>query len=379
MKKIVVTLIRKLISPSMRFNLREKISWLREQLDRARFWRWEIARLPWRENGSYSIFYVGRKSRRELAQILLGIKDATQTETDASSQTVLVSELPIPFALCVPKYLRAIVPLGRPIEEIMAEFDSELRRSIRKKRPHYRMQQALSDTDIEYADRELLRPYASARHGNSANQMPLETVRRFAKEFGRLDFVLKDDNVIACLLGTEYVCAGERYWILDRFGYHESIFSDPKKLGETNSMNNHLELEWAIESGYDYYDIALVFARPDDGLLKWKKRRGATLRTIGLRGYSHFYLRLPRVGAAKFLWDAPLFAMERHKLTLHLGLPDGLNDDEITNRFHEMGFNGLSKVYLHCVKLPSEQLLEMVQGLYAQHKSQPHVEVIAST
>jgi hypothetical protein len=225
----------------------------------------------------------------------------------------------------------------------------------------------------------MLQPYATARHGSSANQMPSEMVRRFALEFGRLDLVLLDDKVVACLLAMESIRAGKRYWLLDRFGYTEAVFSDPKRLRETNSMNTQLALEWAIENGFDYYDIGLCFARPDDGLLRWKRRRGAVPETIGLRGYGYFHIRLPKVGVAQFLWDAPLFAVERRKLTLHLGLPDGPNDEEVANRYREMGFRGLFKVYLHCAKPPGDHLLEKLHSIYAHQKSPPEVTVISST
>jgi hypothetical protein len=93
----------------------------------------------------------------------------------------------------------------------------------------------------------------------------------------------------------------------------------------------------------------------------------------------YFHIRLPKVGAAQFLWEAPLFAVECHKLTLHLGLPDGPSDEEFTNRYREMSFGGLHKVYLHCVKPPGEHILGMLLGLYAHHKFPPSVEIIAST
>jgi hypothetical protein len=382
MKIFATTMIRKILSPSTRIELREAAAWLREQLDRACLWRWEIARLPQREDSPYDILYVGRKAHRELAKILLGVEgviDVRTVDAKEPSRKVFVSEMPIPGALCVPQYLRAIVTLGRPIEEIMAGYDGELRRSIRKQRPRYHLHQALSDTEIDRADRELLRPYASARHGSSANQMPSEMVRRFALEFGRLDLVLLGDEVVACLLGIGITRSGKRYWLIDRFGYPEAVFSDPKRLRETNSVNSHLALEWAIENGFDYYDIGLCFARPDDGLLQWKRRRGAAPDTIGLRGYGYFYIRLPRRGEAQFLWDTPLFAVERHKLTLHLGLPDGPNDEQFMARYRQMGFEGLFKVYLHCAKPPSEHLLTLLHGLYKDHKSPPIIENIAST
>jgi hypothetical protein len=382
MRKYAAAIYRKFLSPSMRFELRENAAWLGEKLDLARIWRWDIVRLPGRFDYRYDILYLGRKAHLKLAKILLGLEDETEKKEanqDVPRRKILVSEIPIPGALSVPQYVRAIVPLGRPIEEIMTEYDSELRRSLRKHRSSYRMQQAMSDIEIEHADREMLQPYATARHGSSANQMPSEMVRRFALEFGRLDLVFLGDQVVACLLAMESIRAGKRYWLLDRFGYTEEVFSDPKRLRETNSMNTHLALEWAIQNGFDYYDIGLCFARPDDGLLKWKRRRGAVPETIGLRGYGHFHIRLPKTGAAQFLWDSPLFAIERHKLTLHLGLPDGPNDDEVSKRYREMGFGGLFKVYLHCARPPGETLLKTLRGYYAHQKSPPIVEITLSS
>lgn len=366
----------------MRFEISQMRAWIREQLDRACLWRWEITRLGTKNNSPYDIQYAGRKAHCELARIILGIENCTapdQVSAKASSRTVLVSEMPIPGALCVPHYLRASVPLGRTVEEIMATYDDKLRRSIRKHRPLYRMQQALSDAEIDHADRKMLYPYAIARHGSSANQKSSAEVRRCALEFGRLDIVLSGDEVVACLLGNEHIRRGKRYWLVDRFGYPEAVFSDPKRLGVINSINNHIALEWAVENGYDYYDIGLCFGRPDDGLLQWKKRRGAELDRIGLRGYGYFHIRLPQAGAAQFLWDTPLFAVEREDMTLHLGLPDGPGDDEFLARYRQMNFAGLSKIYLHSERPPGENLLASLRGFYQHLKSPPVVESIAST
>jgi hypothetical protein len=83
---------------------------------------------------------------------------------------------------------------------------------------------------------------------------------------------------------------------------------------------------------------------------------------------------LPKVGVAQFLWETPLFAVEGKKLTLHLGLPDGPSDEEIAERYREMGFGGLSRVYLHCAKAPPEKLLETLRGRYSHLKSPPAME-----
>jgi hypothetical protein len=90
------------------------------------------------------------------------------------------------------------------------------------------------------------------------------------------------------------------------------------------------------------------------------------------------FVRLPKTGAAQFLWETPLFAVEGKKLTLHLGLPDGPSDDEIASRYREMGFGGLSKIYLHCARKPQESVLETLRGRYSHLKTAPIMECVIS-
>ncbi|MHC8400573.1 hypothetical protein ACYZTX_14115 [Pseudomonas sp. MDT1-17] len=380
MKKYIKTLIRKFISPSMRFELRKAIAWLRDILGRACFWRWEIARFKLRENSTYDILYVGRKTQREFVKVLLGSEFQTvdsQLKLEKSDRTVWVSEMPTLGALYVPQYLSAVVPLSRSIEDITARYNTELRRNLRKNRLRYRMKQALNDDEIEIADREMLKPYARARHGAAASQIESHEVQRVAKSAGRLDLVLLEDEIVACHLGCVITRAGKRYWSTVRFGYPDAVFSDAKKLREVNSITTFMALEWAIENGFDYYDIGTCLARPDDGLLEWKRRRGGDIDTLG--NYGYLFVRLPKVGAAQFLWETPLFAVEGKKLTLHLGLPDGPSDEEVAGRYREMGFGGLFKIYLHCSKQPQEALLDTLRSRYTHLTLPPVLETIVST
>lgn len=375
-------LINKLLSPSIRFELREVASYIKELIDRICIWRWEIARIIQRDDSLYDMLYVGRKSQKYLAKILLGVKevsDVTQAEVKQSSCTVFISELPIPGSLCVPKYLRTIVPLERPIEELMANYDDKLRRTLLRNRMRYRQQQAQSLDEIEDANRKMIQSFAKERHGNSAYILSDEMILKYALKLGRLDLLLFGNEVVGCMLGYMSIRKGKKYWVADRCGYPQAVSSDLKRLSEANSINHHLTIEWASNNGFDYCDFARCFARPDDGLLQFKKNRGAALDTIGLRSDGCFYIRLPKVGVAQFLWDTPLFSIERNKLILHLGLPDGLSDDEIFARYRRMGFSGLFKVYLHCVSRPSEQFLAKMRDLYAKHNPQPVVEIISST
>ncbi|VVQ33532.1 hypothetical protein PS943_03354 [Pseudomonas fluorescens] len=372
--------MRKLISPSMRFELRKALAWLQDIGGRACFWRWEIGRFKLREDSTYDILYVGRKTQREFVKVLLGAESKTvnsQLKSDNSERTVWVSEMPTLGALYVPQYLSAVVPLSRSIEDITARYNTELRRNLRKNRLRYRMKQALNDDEIEIADREMLKPYASARHGAAASQIESREVQRVAKSAGRLDLVLLEDEIVACHLGCVITRAGKRYWSTVRFGYPDVVFSDAKKLREINSITTFMALEWAIENGFDYYDIGTCLARPDDGLLEWKRRRGGDVDTLG--NYGYLFVRLPKVGAAQFLWETPLFAVQGKQLTLHLGLPDGPSDGEVANRYREMGFGGLFKIYLHCSRAPGKTLLDTLRSRYAHLKSPPVLESIVST
>lgn len=384
MKEDLAAVIRKLISPSMRHELRSASTWMRDILGRACFWRWEIARFKLQNESPYEILYIGRKQQRAMAKLLIGGKSLANDEVAddtpeprASNHVVVVSEMPSSGALYVPFYLSAVVPLGRPIEDITAKYDSELRRNIRKNRPLYQMRQALTDEEIERADREMLRPYATARQGIHAAQFDTQEVMRIAKTVGRLDLIMQGDEVVACHLGCVITRDGKRYWSTLRFGYCEAVFSDAKRLREVNSITTFMALEWAIENGFDYYDIGLCVARPDDGLLKWKRRRGGDVDSLG--NHAYMFVRLPKAGRAKFLWETPLFAVEGKKLTLHIGLPDGPSDEEVAKRYHEMVFGGLHKVYLHCAKSSGESFLETLRSRYANLQPPPIVERIASS
>ncbi len=383
MQEFARALYAKYTPLSWRFTLRNRYTWLQDLLRLARLWNWEITRLPHRHGCPYDILFIGRKAKRDSAGVILRADvdfNSSQPIVALPTQRIFATEMPMPGALRVPWYLSCVVPLGRPIEEITAGYDSELRRTLRKQRPQYRLQQALGEAEIERANREMLQPYASARHGIKAGQFPLSSVRRIAKTVGRLDFVLLGDEIVGCHLGKEIIHANKRYWSTLRFGYPEPVFSDPKRLREINSINAHLALEWAINNGFDYYDIGDSIGQPDNGLLQWKRRRGGELITMSATEYSgYFHIRPPRQGVAKFFWNAPLFALERRNLTLHMGLPDGPSDDEVSKRYREMGFGGLFKVYLHCARTPGETLINYLRSLYAHQKSPPAVEVISST
>ena len=366
---------------------------MRIQLGRARVWRWKLVSLPACEGASYKIYYAGTKEQQWRASALLGLDGiqngdlavaarqqpiaikATSASLAFAPEAVLLSEAPIPGAIRVPWWFDTPVPLKRPMEEILETYNEKLRLRLLKQRGNYRVRQVLSEAEIAEINRSMLVPYAIARHGEHTVGVKLDKVRRIARGdcAGRLDLVEKDGEPVACHLGSELEWKRKRYWIAIRFGFPEKVFNDPKQRSDINSINTFLAMEWAHQHGYDYYDMGGAFAKPENGLMQWKRRRGAGLDLRENEGF--FHVRLCRNGAAEFLWDSPLFASEKKGIVLHLGVPVGSNDDGVHQRYREMGYD-VVKVYLHCARPPGDRLVVTVRHIFAHLDSPPPIEVV---
>lgn len=370
---LINSVLKVFITPSTRFEIRQKLGRLSQFLAGLSFWKWEVAEFTLSVSSPMTIHYRGRPENKSVLMALLGVSsDPAHATENIPRSKVYVSEYPMRDNIRIPYCLTTIVKLGRSAEDILATYSRSLRRSINQESPRYRYEVANEIKAIDIVEREMLRAYATARHDLSAAQLSSELVRKLAlPQYGRLDVLYQGDQQVGCHLGNFYSCKGKKYWHVNRLGYPEAVFSDYKRWGEVNSMNLHLALETAIKNGYDYCDYGVSLARPGAGLIEWKRRRRGFLATND--NFKYFYLKFPQKDAAQFFWDAPLFGVEGRKVTLHLGLPDDKTDEEITARYNEMGYGGLYKVYLHCTKPPSEDIIEMIRGLYVDQESQPMV------
>ncbi len=374
MKNKIKALLRSFISPSLRFEINEKRGRFKKILSGMCFWKWKSYRFTLSTSNPTVVHFVGRPENKAALMALLGSNP--NGSEDFSRQTVnskfraLATEFPTRDSICLPFCLSTIVRLGRTSEEIMATYAKSLRRSINGQRKEFRYEQVKELTKIYSIERNMLWAYANARHDLSASQLHPDVVKKLAlSDFGCLDVLVKGEEEVGCHLGNAYVRKGKHYWHVNRLGYPETIFSDYKLWGEINSMNLHLALESAIEKGFDYCDYGISLAKPGAGLIEWKRRRKGFLATYG--NHQYLYLKLPEYGTAQFLWDAPLFAVESGKITLHLGIPEGKTDEEILEHYHEMGYGGLYKVYLQCIKPPSDHVLETIRGLYEGNDPSP--------
>lgn len=358
------------LSPSFRSELKWNLAALRDLARKARVWNWiRVETSP--PGCTHRVIYSGTKVQREAIDLHLAGRGGPPS---AVWDPVLVSELPLPGSLRTPRYLQPVVPLNGPIEKVLDGYGDKLRRVVRQQLAKVTVRQADSPEMVRFANDTMLRPYALARHGGGADQLASGIVSDIASRHdGRLDIVYAGEIPVGCHLGFERVRRGKRYWNAIRFGFAESVFTDTKRLHEINSVNVFIATRFAKENGFDYYGLGDCVARPDDGLLHWKRRRGGELDASQCQEW--FYVRLPRKGTTQFLWNTPLFSagLRGRQLTLHLGIPSERSDEEVLARYREMSFGGLHKVVLHANAPLSAQLLNGLGQLFGQATPAPRI------
>lgn len=361
---------KSLLSKSFKYELKRKISLIKWLINSYQIWKWRACHF---EFGTTEIKFLGNPDHLMQLKGLLGFKPAENIdETQAVTTKLLATDFLMPHAICVPATLNTIVKLNRPVEEILASYSRSLRRSILSQRSEYRYETVTCVDKIKQIEAQMLKPYGNARHEHAHHLGLDEVISMAISDYGRLDVLYCGDEAVGCHLGNSYERSGKKYWHVNRFGYPETIFSDFKLWGEVNSMNLHLALESAIANAYDFCDYGGSLARPGAGLIEWKRRRKGFLVDDGS---NYFYIKLPKTGAENFFWSSPLFAIEKNSVALHLGVPVNQTDEEVMARYHEMGYGGLDKVYLHCKVEPKETLVQAFKALYADQIARPEIVV----
>jgi len=368
--------IRSMISPSLRFDINQKKNQTLYFLQGLFFWKWQSVRFQISDTNPTTIHYLGNPAHKPTLMALLGA-NANQPNVNAAANEIFVSQFPMRDMICVPFSLTTVVKLNRTVEDILATYSSSLRRQLNKQRPQFRYEKVTNAEQIVDLQQTMLIPYATARHDLAASQLSDAELHKLSQpEYGRLDVLYQNDEAVGCHFGNHYACQGTRYWHVNRFGYPAAVFSDYKRWGDINAMNLQLALERAIQDGFDFIDYGMSLAKPGCGLIEWKRRRKGFL--VANTNHDYFYLKFPKTGAAQFFWDAPVFGVEHGKVTLHLGVPLDKTDEEVQARYHEMGYGGLYKVYLHYVPSSettalSETLVESMRALYADQDVQPMI------
>lgn len=364
--------LKSCLSKSFKYELKRKISLIKWLMNSYQIWKWRVCHF---NLGTSEIKFLGNPDHLMQLKDLLGFKPAENlAEAQVITTKLLATDFLMTQAICVPATLNTIVKLNRTVEEILASYSRSLRRSILSQRQEYRYETVTSIEKIKQIEAMMLKPYANARHEH-AHHLGMDAIIKMAiSDYGRLDVLYCGDEAVGCHLGNSYERSGKKYWHVNRFGYPENIFSDFKRWGEVNSMNLHLALETAIANAYDVCDYGASLARPGAGLIEWKRRRKGFLVDDCS---NYYYFKVPDKGAALFFWGSPLFAIEKNRITLHLGVPANQNDEEVMTRYHEMGYGGLSKVYLHCSTRPKESLVKAIHDLYLGQETQPEMVIVS--
>jgi len=374
MKKQLINSIYQTIS-----YVRESLGWIIGFIQRCALWSWEFHASKLDLDNKTNIVYIGRKKQRDLAMQLLGI-NKTDNKVNAlaalNSDSVIVSEFSFPNSMCVPIVLSTIVGLDqtKSFESSIEKINKNRSRFYRKNRHSYRLKQVYEDSDIDFVNEKMFRPYAAARHGDSVSHLSRNEIAKMARYTGALNLLYFNDEIVGCHIGKEIVRNGKRYWRSIRAGYPEHVYSESIRFGEINNMNNFLEMEWTFNQGFDFFDLSISLARPLSSVLQWKRSYRGLLSFIG--NYSYFHISPPKHQESTFFWHSPLFSKENGALSLHIGIPSTVSNDEAIEYITAMKFGGLANVYLHCQKTPDIKVMDHLMSLYQQFESKPNVKII---
>lgn len=308
-------------------------------LEAARIWRWRLAFVP-TEAGGVVLFGQESRTRSAAALVAPHCKHAEGARAALGGlrrgRAAIVSDAYVPGALRVPLQVRMVFSTAS------TRMNVTRRRRLLSSEHHLR--RVVDAAEIERVSRDFLVSFASIRHGPEAAQLPLSAVKRLA-EFGRLDLLLHGDEEVGAHLGYPETQAGKRCWVGCRVGYPARVHGDPRRLSDHNAVNYFLQFSRARDEGFDFYDLGVSPARPENGLLQFKKRLGGMLASNASE--LCVWIRPPSGQAPTMLWDAPLFSLEGRGLVLNVGLPETVLEGGAEDRFRDLAFDGLAAVRLH--------------------------------
>ena len=188
---------------------------------------------------------------------------------------------------------------------------------------------------------------------------------------GQFNLLLHNNKEVGCIIGHFSQRNKSKYWQSDRMGFPDFIFSDMQLYRETNVMITYLQIQWALANGYEYYDMGHNPALTETGVVHHKRTFGGNLSVMN--NHNYFYLKLPQTYAAKFYWSKPLFASEGKAVVLHLGMPNGISDLALFDRYKQLNFGGLAKVYLHYETDFSDCTAEVIKSIFSNQYAPPTV------
>ncbi len=360
---------------STRFAMSERQKRLKALLGTCALWNYIACKVDWSRISSAGFWFIGRKAHLDLAGVIFSQSQSDSNEPipHSGSGRVIISELPFPGSYCIPHYLSTILKLSNSIESQIKAVDKNKYRIYKNERATFSTRLVTDIDEIKRLQKTMLEPYALERYGSAVAQLTDEEVIKMATQTGAFHLVCEGDAEVACHIGSRYECDGKLHWLSVRAGYPKHVYSDSKAYGRVNAIDVFLEIEWAISQGYDYFDLSISLANPENGVLQWKRKLRGRLSLK--ENYEYFYIKPPSGSEPEFFWETPLISVKRGQLILHLGWPASQDEDAVLSRYKQMGFDGLAKVNLYTQMQPSDVMLEKLLHLYRYANTKPTINI----
>jgi hypothetical protein len=172
------------------------------------------------------------------------------------------------YVFATPRWIRQVLDITRPMDNILADMNQNVRRNLRKMTKQgfsYTFTQESQDFDLFY--HKMYRPYIQKRHGRRATQNEYEPLRH-QFERGGLILVQRDQQPICGMLCLTRGDMCEAH----QMGVHEDHFAQVKK--GANVALWWFMMDWARRNGLRLFDFGASRAQTGNGTFNFKRQWG---------------------------------------------------------------------------------------------------------
>jgi hypothetical protein len=169
---------------SLKYEMRRDIHYLIEFLSRFSIWNWQIKEISIESDSYNSFTYVGRRKKKSMAMLLMGVTHNTKKIDKNKShlkKRLVVSEVPLPVAICVPNFLSTILPIDRPLDQLLENIGNDKLKFYRKYRDNCSVRKVIDDEELDRLNQTMLRPFSTFRYGEWALHYELSKIKKIAR------------------------------------------------------------------------------------------------------------------------------------------------------------------------------------------------------
>jgi hypothetical protein len=269
-----------------------------------------------------------------------------RTLSQAVDLSVLDLEFPLPLlirhwkCLNVPRWVKQRVPIGDTWEEVSGRIGRKTRREAQRiiKKFDFRSRVVEGCRAAEHFYDRLYLPYIRQRHGHAAEIVGRE---RFIRECQRSQVIqlLQGDNVVAAVA----VRLSNRQMTLAWTGIDTEL-PPAQRLGAADALD-FFSLIYAYQCGCSHMDMGHSRACLDDGVLRYKRKWGASVYRKKLPQGSILIAPLTSSPAVfSLLANARFITLDGGRLVCRTILPMSLREEEVEGFLKHTWIDGLQRV-----------------------------------